>query len=196
MRKISQIIFLLIVAIAAFSSCKRSTTPKPAGYLRVDYPQKAYQNYTGGAPFTFRCPVYAFLQPDSDRNALPTWYNLRIYKLNATVHLTYKLVNNNLPQLTEEAYTLAYKHAVKADAIREIVINNPKNKVYGLVYEIKGNAASPLQFYLTDSVHNFLRGSLYFMSKPNKDSLAPVIAFVRTDIDTMIQTLNWKSLKK
>ena len=45
------------------------------------------------------------------------------------------------------------------------------------MYDLKGNTASSLQFFVTDSTRNFLRGSLYFNAEPNKDSLAPVMDF-------------------
>ncbi|MCR5455573.1 MAG: hypothetical protein K6F33_11355, partial [Bacteroidales bacterium] len=64
--------------------------------------------------------------------------------------------------------------------------------VYGLLYGIKGNVASPLQFYITDSTRHFLRGSLYFNCSPNKDSLAPSVEFVRQDIERLFETLIWK----
>lgn len=187
---------LILTFLFFIEGCKQATTPKPAGYLRINYPEKTYKDFNTNSPYTLRYPAYAAMQADSDKNAQPYWYNMRFYSLNATLHITYKPVENNLAKLCEDAYSLAYKHAVKADAINEIEINDPKRKVYGLIYEIKGNAASPLQFFVTDSVRNFIRGSLYFQSKPNKDSLAPVLTFVRADIDTLIQSLHWKKTSK
>ncbi|HEX2934063.1 MAG TPA: hypothetical protein VHO72_01805, partial [Bacteroidales bacterium] len=61
-----------------------------------------------------------------------------------------------------------------------------------LVYDIKGNTASSVQFYVTDSTRHFIRGALYFEAQPNKDSLAPVIDFFRKDIIHLIETLKWK----
>jgi gliding motility-associated lipoprotein GldD len=56
---------------------------------------------------------------------------------------------------------------------------------------MKGNAASPAQFYVTDSVRNFLRGSLYFNHTPNADSIAPAANYVLQDMIHMIETLEW-----
>ena len=67
-----------------------------------------------------------------------------------------------------------------------------EKSVYGVLYEIKGNAASSVQFYATDSTKHFLRGALYFNTVPNKDSLAPAIQFVEEDIIHLIETLSWK----
>jgi gliding motility-associated lipoprotein GldD len=64
--------------------------------------------------------------------------------------------------------------------------------VYGLVYDLGGAVASPVQFYLTDSTNHFLRGSLYFEAKPNPDSIAPVLAYVKKDIELFTRSLEWK----
>ena len=53
-------------------------------------------------------------------------------------------------------------------------------------------AASPFQFYLTDSVDHFVRGALYFNVVPNNDSLAPVIDYLKDDMRHMIETFEWK----
>jgi gliding motility-associated lipoprotein GldD len=99
----------------------------------------------------------------------------------------------DLPKLAEDARTLAMKHMPKASGIRQIAFSDPSRNVYGLVYEINGmGAASPYQFYLSDSSRNFLRGSLYFDAIPNNDSLAPVIAFVKEDIQHLLETIRWK----
>ena len=58
----------------------------------------------------------------------------------------------------------------------------------------EGDAASNVQFFLTDSSQHFLRGALYFFNPPNPDSIAPVLQFVRGDIDHIAQTLVWRWL--
>ena len=68
----------------------------------------------------------------------------------------------------------------------------PDKDVYGILYEIDGNAASSLQFFLTDSVKHYLRGALYFNVQPNKDSLAPIINFVKEDVFVLIESFEWK----
>ena len=39
-----------------------------------------------------------------------------------------------------------------------------------MVYTFQGSTATPMQFYLTDSLNHFVRGALYFNSAQN-DSL-------------------------
>ncbi|MCK5169644.1 MAG: gliding motility lipoprotein GldD, partial [Bacteroidales bacterium] len=112
--------------------------------------------------------------------------------LNGKIHISYKTIDNNLNQILEDTRKLVYKHTIKADAINEKMFIKPEKKVYGILYEIEGNAASPMQFFLTDSINHYLRGALYFNVEPNKDSLAPVLDFVREDIIVLIESFEWK----
>jgi gliding motility-associated lipoprotein GldD len=70
---------------------------------------------------------------------------------------------------------------------------NNVNRVYGTLYDLKGNTATAVQFFVTDSTKHFLRGSLYFAAEPDADSLEPVIEFFRGDIEHLIETLQWKN---
>jgi gliding motility-associated lipoprotein GldD len=186
-------IFAWILFLSSFAGCKHHYTPKPAGYLRIDFPEKAYQIYNSSCPYTFEYPLYGKIVPDTSRIAEPCWVNIEFPQFAGKIHISYKPVKNNVNTYIEDCRTLAYKHTVKADAIRETLYTDDERKVYGLLYEIKGDAASNIQFYLTDSTRHFLRGSLYFNVKPNADSLAPVIDFFREDIMHLIETVEWKN---
>jgi gliding motility-associated lipoprotein GldD len=182
---------LFIILIISFA-CGGNYTPKPAGYFRVDLPSHEYSLYSGNCPFDFYYPTFAAVNEDKGPNSEPCWFNIELKGHKAQIHLTYKPVKGNLTELTEDTRNLAYKHTIKADAINESLYSSPESKVYGILYEIKGNAASSLQFFVTDSTSHFLRGALYFNVKPNKDSLAPVIAHFKQDISYMIETFAWK----
>ncbi len=184
---------MVILVVISFTCCKRHYTPKPAGYLRIDFPEKAYQVYDSTCPFSFEYPVYGKITADTSRIAEPCWINIELARFGGKIHISYKTVNKNLNTYIEDSRTLAYKHTVKADAITENLYSSDERKVYGLLYEIKGDAASNIQFYVTDSTRHFLRGSLYFNVRPNADSLAPVIDFVKNDIIHLVETLKWKN---
>lgn len=185
--------FLTLILFLTFS-CKQDYIPKPHGYFRIDFPEKNYHQIDSAAlPYKFDVPDYSKVVPDNDRLAEPYWINLKIPDHKAEVHLSYKKVQNNLAKLLEDSRTLAYKHSIKADAINERIFVNSEKKVYGTIYLIDGNAASPLQFYLTDSTRNFLRGALYIREVPNIDSLRPVIDFLTPDVIRLIETTEWKN---
>jgi gliding motility-associated lipoprotein GldD len=188
MKKICVSALLLAVV---FSSCEGDYTPKPRGFFRIDFPEKKYQQYAAECPFTFEYPVYSTIEKNESPQAEPCWINVNYTPFRAKLHLSYKPVENNLNKLIEDSRSLVYKHTVKAEAINEAPISTG-NGVYGIFYEIQGNTASSVQFYVTDSTSRFIRGSLYFFSVPQADSLAPVAAFLEKDITHMISTLRWK----
>ncbi|MBI2269355.1 MAG: gliding motility lipoprotein GldD [Bacteroidetes bacterium] len=188
-------LLLIVLYFSLFISCdsdEDTLLPKPRGYFRIDLPEKKYQSYNSDCPFTFEVPTYAFIHPDEGKNAEPCWLNIDLPRFKGRVHISYKQIENNLPTYLEDARSLAAKHQLKASAISEMVVKHDSLNVYGLIYDIEGNAASSLQFYLTDSTRNFLRGALYFIVPPNSDSLAPVVEFIRKDVFRLIDTFHWK----
>lgn len=188
-RQYHMIPLLLMLFILA---CQPSYTPKPRGFLRIDFPAKEYVLFDSVCPYTFEYPSYGKIVPDTDYITEPCWINIDFPDFNGTIHISYKEVNQNLNDFIEDSRELTYKHTIKADAIKETVYTNPELEVHGILYDIKGNAASSIQFYLTDSNAHFLRGSLYFNVQPDKDSLAPVISFFREDIIHMVESFAWK----
>lgn len=172
-------------------SCREQPVPKPYGYFRIAFPEKKYLPSAPGYPYRFEIPHYASMRRDSSQGAEPGWANIRIPGHKAEIHLSYKQVHHNLGTYTEESRRMAYDHTVKASAIEEQSFTHPAARVFGTIYYIRGNAASPLQFYLTDSSRHFLRGSLYIRATPNIDSLQPVIAFLEADAVRLMETLEW-----
>ena len=187
-------IWLLFILATAFllSGCGHPAVPKPAGYFRIDLPEKQYSRYDSPCSYSIEYPVYGRVNPRPGPATDTCWMDIEFPSFRAKIHLTYFNVNNNLASLTELARELAYKHTVKADAIEEKVWSNDSAHVYGILYDLKGNTASAVQFYMTDSTRHYLRGSLYFTAQPNEDSLMPVITFLREDIIRMIETLTWR----
>lgn len=195
-KKLSIFIALLFSYLIIISSCEEKVyIPKPRGYYRVTFPAKKYQKLDSIFPFTFEYPVYAKISKDKGEGDKPNWINVAFPSLNAKIYLSYKDVSSNFVELEEDTRKLAYKHTIKADAINEKIWENKDAKVYGILYQIKGDAASGVQFYLTDSIKHYIRGSLYFNCHPNKDSLAPSLKFIAKDIDFMIKSFRWKNNK-
>jgi len=187
------IILMLFVVFACLPiSCREKAMPKPRGYFRIDFPEKEYQDWNQDYPFSFEFLKGARVVKDKSRLAESYWLNVEYPIYNATLHLSYKEVNENLEKYLEDSHRLVYKHAIKADAIDGTNYIDKQKNVYGLVYRIQGNAASSIQFIATDSLKHFLRGSLYFNNHPNQDSLAPVIQYIDKDIVHLMESLKWK----
>ena len=182
-------LLLIISVILIFSACEEVYTPKPRGFFRLNFPKKEYTQFIAKDRFIIEIPKYAIM--DTTR-ADSGWYVLKIPQLKASLYLTYR-THNNVAKELEDSRSLVYKHAVKADDILESNFINYPKKIYGSLYDIKGNVATSVNFHITDSTSKFLRGALYFYAKPNKDSLAPAINFVRKDIVKLVEDFRWYS---
>ena len=184
---------LPVLLILLLISCHEKPVPKPTGYFRIALQKKSYHSLPPGYPYSFEIPDYATAVPDNSVHAEPGWINIWIPAHKAEIHLSYKRIADNLHVYTEESRELAYEHTLKASSIEEQIYLYPKAGVSGTIYYINGNAASPMQFYLTDSTRHFLRGALYIRATPNIDSLKPVIEFLQKDVLRMIETLRWNN---
>lgn len=191
-------IAVAVLMVWCLSSCQTNYTPKPRGYFRIAFPEKSYQTFDEpGYPYTFEYPVYAKIVKDTiffdQKPENPWWINIDFPTFNGKIYISYKVIGKkySLEQLINDAHTMTYKNAVKADAIVPEIFQTPYH-VSGMFYNVAGNAATAKQFYATDSVKHFLRGSLYFYSTPNADSLKPVVQFVQKDMWHLLETLRWK----
>ncbi|MFM9005892.1 MAG: hypothetical protein ACKOSR_10385 [Flavobacteriales bacterium] len=194
----SRIIIFLSVALLAlclygFFSEGKPLVPKPRGYFRIDLPEKAYRDYDAVCPFTIPVPQYAEVELFKDRmSADSCWFNLYFPKYKARLHCTYLSAHGRLDALVRDAYEFAAKHEMMASGMKRTLLEDSARDVYGIIYDIEGEAASNLQFFLTDSAEHFLRASLYFSNAPNPDSIAPVLAYLRADIFHLAEALQWR----
>lgn len=189
-------ISLVALAIALIVvSCDREPNylPKPRGYFRIDLPEKDYTQVDTIERYSFECPQYAQVTPDPYSPNEKNWVNIELPQFKGSIHLTHKPVNGNLGDYLEDVHAMVTKHLQKASGVRDSLIVNEEHQVYGMFIEMDGKGvATPMQFYLTDSTHNFVRGALYFNFQPNNDSMQPVINFIREDINHLINTFEWK----
>jgi gliding motility-associated lipoprotein GldD len=192
---IHRFIIPLCIFLVIFASCDEDDTvysPKPRGYCRIDFPDKKYRLFDSACPYQFEIPLYARMVHDDRKDAQPCWYNIEFPGFKATIHLSYKPVASNIANFIDTSHYFAMKHQIKATGLEETPVIRDSARVYGLLFDIGGNTASSLQFYLTDSTHHFLRGSLYFNVVPNIDSTKIVVDFIRQDVLHLINTARWK----
>jgi gliding motility-associated lipoprotein GldD len=173
-------------------------TPKPRAYPRIVYPEKHYRLFeTGYCPLTFDAPDYAVVERDTtffgEKPESDCWFNLFVPMLNARLYCSYNRISKStsLDELVKDAFDMTNKHQIKASYIDEIPVHRKAERVHGILFQVEGPAASSYQFFVTDSTRHFLRGALYFNTQARPDSLAPVVAFMRADLDRMINTLTW-----
>ncbi|MDP2174650.1 MAG: gliding motility lipoprotein GldD [Bacteroidota bacterium] len=189
---------LLIILVFIIASCNGDvSTPKPHAYPRFYFPEKQYQIFDSVAPFSFLYPTYAMIQnhQNEDTNWNPYWYNIHYIPFNATLHLSYLSFKNRdeFNDLFNDTRKLVYKHDIRAEEIQETEIINQSADITGIVYELKGNTATNLNFYISDGKQHFLRGALYFNAKTEIDSIQPAFDFLKTDIIKLIETTKWRN---
>lgn len=185
---------LIAISCVGILACNSDSKPKPSAMLRLEYPKPDYKQTDLNVPFSF--DQNNFSEPiqtiKADEYNQSYGIDIRYPKLKGTIYLTYRKIDGNLIDLIRDAQNLTQKHTIKADEIAEVVFENTQHKVYGMFYEVGGNAASQSQFYVTDSVKHFLSGSLYFYAKPNFDSIYPAAVYLKNDIKHIMETLKWK----
>lgn len=189
----------VLCSFAFIISCNTDTSLKPSAYPRVHFPERrSLVHYEDPAcPYSFELPDYYVVQRKTkffdDDITNDCWLNIECSDLNATIYLSYKDLEKgkSLKSLVEETYELTFKHTQKADYIQPQEIDNGHN-VQGLIYYVGGDAASNIQFFITDTVQNFVRGALYFYAKPNTDSLKPVVQFMIEDVKGILASWRWK----
>lgn len=180
--------FLVYLAVTIFAvGCKDDVQPKPKAMLRLDYPMADYTESNIDCPYTFDQNMLSNVKENKDCSLV-----LDYPMMKGSIYLTYKPVHGNLDTLLIDAQKLSYEHVRKADNIIDQPFVNPDDRVYGMFYEVSGNAASQSQFYDTDSTEHFVTGSLYFYAKPNYDSILPAAMYLQNDIRRIMETLRWK----
>ncbi|MEN8765544.1 MAG: gliding motility lipoprotein GldD [Wenyingzhuangia sp.] len=173
--------------LVLLNSCNDNVVPKPNAYLSLSYPKATYQKSSEALPYRFQYSVQAIL------NIKPrSWSDLQYPDLKAELNMTYQKVDKDIMRLFLDAEKLTYKHALKADRIEMHPYENKSKKVYAKIFEVTGDVASAIQFQATDSTKHFLSGALYFDASPNYDSILPAIDYLKKDIETLIETLEWK----
>jgi len=168
------------------------------GGPRIDFPDHAMVSVeVVECPFQAEIPSHAsvVLRKTEDGAPVPhaCWFDLVFESLGATIHCSYYDINSdkNYSSLVEDAYTMVSKHNVMANFRDELELENQYG-AKGILFDIKGPVASPYQFYLTDEKDHFLRGSLYFDRKVERDSVQPIIDFLKIDLERFLSTVNFK----
>lgn len=182
-----------LLLFAACDSDNEYSTPRQKGYQRIDYPERVQKKFNlNQCNYSFEQPDYVEVKPDAYPNAEECWYNVVYKPFGATLHLSYKPIKNReqLFKMLNDSRQMVFKHVMRADQIVENYINT--NEFQGIFYELDGSTATNAQFYVTDSAHHFLRGSLYFNQKTNQDSIAPVLKHLKEDMIQLINTLKWE----
>lgn len=197
----TRILVIFFVGTILFSACSDPVyTPKPRAFPKVEYPARAYQAFDNtDCDFVFEFPVYAEIQKDEfffdDAPAHPCWFNIYFPDFDSKLHCSYTPLSgiSSFDQVRSDAFEMANYHNRKANYIDEILIQNQLGAA-GIAFDFEGPVASPYQFFLTDSLQtHFFRAALYFNTQAKPDSLAPIVDFLKVDLDHLVNTFKWNN---
>jgi gliding motility-associated lipoprotein GldD len=189
-----RMITLVLLTFFGLSACRETPAPKPRGYHRIDIPEAAYLTYNHPCGIHFDVPQYSKIELIAQQKNTPDhWFNICFPVFDAKVHCSYIPLQSksHFYGMIEDAHQMVFAHEIKASGIAANGFDFPENNVSGLLYELSGPVATPLQFLATDSTQHFMRGSVYFNHAPNPDSIAPALKQVKKDLVQMIETLKW-----
>lgn len=163
-------------------------------FLKIEFPEHSYHTERGNAPFQFKLSDNSTLKAPVNCNAY--YCEQEIYlgrEIDGNINLFYKKVDHpdSLARLINFSNQEVDFHKMKASKIEYDQIIDSESKVFGTLFELKGDVATNFQFYLTDSIQNFVRGEVVLNCVPNYDSLRHVLGYVKVDLAEMINSFEW-----
>ena len=178
---------LFILSFLIFASCDNSSLPKQKGFFAPEFSYPKYENQAL-CNFKFNRNLSSNIIKTNECN-----YEIYYKDLDAKIYLNKIKLTNNLNELSSKFDEKVFNNSEYADQILTSEYSDPSKKVYSRIYFFVGDTPSNIQFYLTDSVSNYISSSTYFNSKPNYDSLLPYIHYIRNDIKKIIESFDWSS---
>lgn len=185
----------LILTLAFFTllSCEEEMyIPKPPTYLRIDLPNHDYENYQSDCSYEFNLSKVYTIEDVPDEEVSSCNKRVDLGPLNGMAFLRYWKIEEPLAYYINNANDEIDRHKIKATNIVDKRIIRSEDRVFGTVFELQGDVATPYQFYLTDSTNHFIYCEVLFNSTPNYDSLKPSLEYFRADLDELIQSFKWQ----
>ncbi|MEL6131919.1 MAG: hypothetical protein AAFR59_01005 [Bacteroidota bacterium] len=186
---------VIILGILGMMGCEEYIPyARKYGYPRIDTPapsKRVYQTFDlTNCPVRFDYPSIgevARTMPDS------CWVDVKMTPFNLTWHITYRKIpsGSDIDRQREDHRKLVYKHSQKATRIQEILIEEPQTK--GILYEVYGEVGTPVQAFLYDSTQTQVALlNIYFQTAEGMDSLAPVIQYMKEELNHTLETFRWE----
>jgi len=187
----NKIISLLVVFSVFNFSCIDSNLPKQRAFLRIEFPEP---NYSPFEESSFPVDFYYNSGVTKINNKNFQQLSLNYPKMNFSIDLSFNKINklDDLESNLSDFSIILDTHSKKSNGIFIREYEDLNDRVFGKIYEIRGDVASPIQFYITDSTSNFMSGSLNLKSKSKYDSIFPSIQYIKNDILVLVESLSWK----
>jgi gliding motility-associated lipoprotein GldD len=173
-----------------FFSCDQVYLPKQKAFFAHQFPSPNYilsnNREKKLCKYSFQINELSEIKFDKKCNSI-----IKYKLLNSKLFLTNIKIDNNLELVNLDFNNRVAENSLKSNVIKSSEFNDVSRKVYAKYFTFIGDTPSNTQFYITDSISNYISGSLYFDSKPNYDSLLPSIKYMNNDIRKIIQTFKW-----
>lgn len=183
----------LLIIVFTLLSCEEETyIPKPPTYLRIDLPDHEYKVFDSECSYEFNLSTSYEIEDAPSEEVSSCNKRVDLGPLNGIAFLRYWKIEKPLAYYINNANDEIDRHKIKATNIVDDRIIRSEDRVFGTVFELQGDVATPYQFYLTDSLNHFVYCEVLFNSTPNYDSLKPSLEYFRTDLDEIIESFKWK----
>lgn len=175
-----------------FFSCENnSSLPKQDAYLRIEFNEPnylIYKNQNSKINFLYNSSSSS-IESISERTI-----NLDYKKLGMNLDLSFDKLNDEteLTNYLRDFNLLLDAHTKRSNGFLIKEFENRNYSTYGKLYEFRGDVASPIQFFLTDSINNFIHGSLNMTVKSKYDSIYPSVQYIKNDILVFFESINLK----
>ena len=187
-------VLLAFLILNAYACKEPAPVPKPPTYLNINFPDHSYTYVKGDCPYEFKLASLYKYKTIENSKINPCIQEINLGPLNGSLYLYYIALpsKDSLAEIINFANDKVDEHKIIADKIEFVQIINPKNRVFGTFFELKGNVATNFQFYLTDSSQNFIRGEVLLNCRPNYDSLRPTLSYLKVDLLELVHNFKWK----
>ncbi len=188
----SKILSFFLIFFIFLISCNDSNLPKQSAFLRIEFPEPNYLFHNElNLPTDFYYNSNAAMIGLANDSQLSIDYS----NMNLSIDLSFNNLNNQqrLENNLRDFLLILDTHSKKSNGVVMREYEDKNKRKFGKIFEMKGDVASPIQFYITDSLSNFMKGSLNLKFKSKYDSIFPSIQYVKNDIIVLFESLNWRS---
>lgn len=187
-----KIIGILLLGASLTNCTEKKPVPKPPLYLRTDFPDHEYVLFKDECPYQFELAKIYSATSIKQEGKSTCHKDIDLGPLNGIINFSYIDMTESLATYVNYSNDKVGEHKIKASGIETENIIHPEKRVFGTIFKLQGDVATPFQFYLTDSTNNFVSGVVYFNSVPNYDSLRPSLNYLEKDLYHLINTFEWK----
>jgi gliding motility-associated lipoprotein GldD len=186
-----KILFLFGLLLFHFSCDETSYLPREKAFLRLEFEKPMYGTFSSESSklnFIYNNASASF-EIISEEKTVLRYKHIKIDIVLSNIQLEN---TSSFEESLQNFYMFLEPHRKKSNQISVKEFISADNKRFAKVFEMRGPVASPLQFYVTDSINNFLFGSMNLIQKSDYDSIYPSVMYVKNDIFSIIESVNWE----